>query len=95
MSATQCVQRMAVWRVELDLAGEGAGMKYAYTFSIWPDETWGFQAELFELFRLLSPRAEMPFTEEEFERFRSALNRDGFTLRGITRAPYHKPEMVL
>jgi hypothetical protein len=70
-------------------------MKYVYTFSIWPDETWGFQEAIFDVFRLINPRVEMPFTPEEFEQFRSALNRDGFTLRGIVRVPHHEPEIIL
>jgi hypothetical protein len=69
--------------------------KYVYTFSIWPAEGWGFGRDLHDVFRLLSPRVEMPFTEAEWERFRSALNRDGFTLRAVVRVPHHEPEVVL
>jgi hypothetical protein len=72
-----------------------ADMKYAYTFGIWPAGTWGFRRSLFDVMRLLNSRVEMHFTEAEFERFRSELNHDGFTMRGITRIPYHDPEGVL
>jgi hypothetical protein len=73
---------------------EDVRMRYVYTFNIWPDEGWGFGRALFDVLRLLNTRVEMPFAEEEFERFRSALNRDGFTLRAIVRVPYHEPEVV-
>lgn len=69
-------------------------MKYVYTFSIWPDETWGFSRALFDMFRLINPRVEMPFTEADFERFRSGLGHDGFTVRGVVRVPHHEPEVV-
>lgn len=69
--------------------------KYTYEFSVWPAETWGFKRAMFDLFRMLNGRVEMPFTEAEFERFRSELNHDGFTLREIERVPYHEPEGVL
>jgi hypothetical protein len=70
-------------------------MKYVYTFTIWPSEDWGFSRPLFDLFRILNTRVELPFTEEEFEKFRSALSHDGFTVRAIVRVPYNKPEVVL
>lgn len=69
-------------------------MKYLYSFSAWPSETWGFKPALFALFRTLSARVELAFTEWEFERFRSTLNHDGITLREIERVPYHDPEAV-
>ena len=70
-------------------------MKYVYTFSVWPDETWGFDRAIFDVFRLMRRRVAMPFTEEEFEAFRSQLGRHGFTLRGITRVPECDPEPVI
>jgi hypothetical protein len=70
-------------------------MKYTYCFSVWPSETWGFKKPLYQVFRLLGGRVEMPFTEVEFERFRSELNHDGFTVRAITRWPHHEEETVL
>ncbi len=70
-------------------------MTYLYTFSIWPDETRGFSRALFDVLRLVNTRVEMPFTETEFEEFRSTLNRDGFTLRAIVRVLYRDPEIIL
>ena len=69
-------------------------MKHIYTFSLWPDETCGFNRALFDVFRLLSTRVAMPFTPEEFEVFRRKLATDGFTLRAVTRVPYQEPEIV-
>ena len=31
-------------------------MKYVYTFSVWPHEKWGFNRDLFDVFRLINPR---------------------------------------
>lgn len=71
-------------------------MKYVYEFSVWPSETWGFKRSLFELFRSFAVnRIAMEFTEAEFELFRSSLNHDGFTLREVSRVPFHEPESVL
>ena len=67
---------------------------YAYSFSVWPDETWGFGRAVFDLFRMLGARVEMNFTPEEFQRFRSALSHHGLTLREAERVPYHEPEAV-
>jgi hypothetical protein len=69
-------------------------VRYAYTFSLWPDEAWGFGRALFDVFRLLETRVEMPFTEAEFESFRSRLSHDGFTTRAVVRVPYREPEVV-
>ncbi len=73
----------------------GPPMRYTYCFAVWPSETWGFQRQTFDLFRMLGGRVEVNFTGEEFEAFRSALNRDGLTLREIERVPFHEPETVL
>jgi len=70
-------------------------MKYAYRFSLWPDETWGFNSALFDVFLLFNTRVELTFTEAEFEAFRSQLSHDGFTMRGIVRVQYQEPEVVL
>jgi hypothetical protein len=70
-------------------------MKYVYSFSVWPHETWGFKPSLFRVFEMLTGRVEMVFTHEEFERFRSELSHDGFTMREIERTPCQKPETVL
>jgi hypothetical protein len=72
----------------------GASTIFSYSFCVWPVEQWGFGRDLYQLFGLLSRRIEMEFTEEEFEKFRSALNRDGFSLREIERVPYLKPEDI-
>lgn len=72
----------------------GTEMKYSYCFTVWPDETWGFTRAIFDLFRYINTNVEMTFTEAEFERFRSMLSHDGFTLREVTRAPYAEPEPI-
>lgn len=69
--------------------------KWAYCFTLWPAETWGFKRALFNYFQFINTSCEMEFTEAEFERFRSELNHDGFTLREITRVPYREPETIL
>ena len=69
-------------------------MKWIYEFSVWPAER-GFNKAIYELFRHLSTRIAMEFTEEEFDLFRDALNGHGITLREIGRVPYHEPEIVL
>jgi hypothetical protein len=68
--------------------------QFSYSFSVWPDEKWGFQREVYELFRMLNGRVDMIFTQDEFERFRSALSHDGFTIREVERIPYCEPEAV-
>ncbi|HEY7312814.1 MAG TPA: hypothetical protein VH643_25850 [Gemmataceae bacterium] len=60
-------------------------MKYVYCFAVWPNETWRFDAVVYELFRHLEWRVEMRFTEAEFERFRSGLSHAGLTLREVER----------
>jgi hypothetical protein len=69
-------------------------MDYLYTFSVWPSETWGFDRAVFQLFEVLAGRVEMQFRPEEFEAFRSALNRHGLTLREVERVRHEKPETV-
>ena len=69
-------------------------MRYTYSFSVWPDEGWRFERPVYDLFRVLEPRAAMDFTEPEFERFRSGLSHGGLTLREIERIPFHEPEPV-
>lgn len=70
-------------------------MVYLYSFCVWPVERWGFSRELYKAFSFLIQRIEMEFTQDDFEAFRSALNRDGFSLREIERVPWVKPENVL
>jgi hypothetical protein len=69
-------------------------MKYVYSFSVWPDETWKFEHAIYDLFRMLTTRVEMTFTSKEFEQFRSSLSHHGLTLREIERWPYMEPEPV-
>jgi len=68
--------------------------QFSYSFSVWPDETWDFQKEVYELFQMLNARVEMVFTRNDFERFRSCLSHDGFTVREVERVPYCEPEQV-
>lgn len=67
--------------------------KWTYSFAVWPHEK-GFSNELFELFEAIKCRVEMEFTEDGFRIFRSALERDGFTLREVERVPSCTPEPV-
>ncbi len=67
---------------------------FEYTFSVWPDETWRFDQAVFSLFEMLNGRIQKEFTEDEFERFRSALSHNGITLREIERIPHLEPEHV-
>lgn len=69
-------------------------MKYLYSFSPWPDETWGLDPAVFTLFSALDARLEMTLTEAEFERFRSGLSHHGITLREVERVPWVKPESI-
>jgi hypothetical protein len=69
-------------------------VKYVYSFVVWPDETWDFDRAVFDLFRVLTARVEMHFTEQEFETFRSRLSHHGLTIREVTRRPYVQPESV-
>lgn len=81
-------------RDQIASQGSAAGVVYDYSFFVWPAEKWGFTRQTYDLFRLLPNRVEMTFTAEEFEMFRSAVNRDGLTLREISRIPHHEPEAV-
>lgn len=60
-------------------------MVYTYSFSVWPNETWGFDKAVFDLFRMLNGRVEMDFAKDDFESFRSRLSHHGFTLREVER----------
>lgn len=68
--------------------------RFCYEFSIWPDEKWGFDPAVYELFRMTG-RFEVRMTRAEFERFRSGLSHHGLTLREVTRVQYLEPENVL
>lgn len=69
--------------------------KWAYSFHVWPDETWQFDRAVIRLFEILGARIELDFSESEFERFRSGLSHHGITVRDIERVPYQEPETVL
>ena len=69
---------------------------YDYCFSVWPDEEsprWNRSA--FVLFRTLTGRVELTFTERAFNDFREELARAGLALREIERAPHLDPAPVL
>ena len=70
------------------------GGQYVYSFSVWPQETWGFERPVYDLFNALNARVEMVFTRATFEQFRSGLSHAGLTLREIERVPYFEPEPV-
>jgi hypothetical protein len=72
----------------------GTEPKYVYTFVAWPDETWNFDRAVFDLFKVLTARVELVFTEREFEMFRSRLSHHGFTLREVVRCPDVPKESV-
>jgi len=70
---------------------------FDYEFSVWPVEydapspsSWA----LFETFKFV-PRMQMTRTEDEFQAYRVAMNKCGFSLREISRVPHHEPETVL
>jgi hypothetical protein len=67
---------------------------YNYEFSVWPSEGFGFNRAVYQVFEMLGGRLAMEFTESDFERFRSELSHNGFTVREIERVPYVDPEIV-
>ncbi len=69
-------------------------MTYDYSFSVWPDERRAVPQAVFDLFRMLGWRVEMPFTEDEFVAFRLTVGRFGLTLREVSRVPHREPEAV-
>ncbi len=68
-------------------------MKYVYSFVVWPSETWGHEALVFEVFRVVG-RVEMVITEKGFEVMRSHAGHSGLTFREIERVAYQEPEVV-
>ena len=69
---------------------------FDYSFSVWPDEEsprWNRAA--FDLFRMLTARVVMEFTERAFNDFREELAKVGLALREIERTPHHSPQTVL
>lgn len=67
---------------------------WVYSFSLWPDETWNFSRSLFNVFTMMTGRMDLNLTEAEFEKIRSDLGHDGFTMREVERWPYHPPQSV-
>lgn len=64
-----------------------------YEFTVWPYEsTWEWS--IYELFRNMTTRQVMTFTETGWASFRASVERSGFTLREIERVPHHEPEAV-
>lgn len=72
----------------------GYPIVYVYTFTVWPAETFGFSRNLFLVFEFLNGRIERQLTADEFETFRSDLNRQGLTLREILRQPAKDWELI-
>jgi len=68
---------------------------YTYSFCVWPHDLAGFSKDLFDVFAMISDHVEMDFTEEAFNRFRSELEHDGFTLREIERWQCSERENIL
>jgi hypothetical protein len=83
---------MSGWEREAALAR--AARRYTYSFSVWPEEAFGFSPAVFDLFRMFETRMMMEFTEAEFAAFRADLLRHGLTLREVERWPHHEPEAV-
>lgn len=64
--------------------------EYDYEFSVWPSDE-GWERPVYEVFRSF-PRVCITMTEDEFQPFRDALERSGFTLREASRVPHYEPE---
>ena len=61
-----------------------------FSFTPWPVEDRDFPPAMFDLFRTLTCRVEMSFTEVQFEVFQKSLFDAGITLREIERIPGSK-----
>jgi hypothetical protein len=71
-------------------------VSYEYSFSTWPDEECSrWNRATFALFKMLTGRIVMEFTERAFNDFREDLAKVGLTLREIERVPYSQPVTVL
>lgn len=68
--------------------------RFNYSFCVWPDESLRFHPAVFQVFGILKSRVELPFSQSEFDRFRSGLAQHGFTLREVERVPFAEPEPV-
>lgn len=67
---------------------------YDYAFTVWPDETSPRMCSnkaVFRLFKFLTSRCVMEFSERDFNDFREELAKVGLTLREIERAPHLEP----
>lgn len=74
----------------------GPEMVYEYSFSAWPDEECRrWNPATFSLFKMLTRRTVMEFTERAFNDFREDLAKVGLALREIERVPHLEPAMVL
>jgi hypothetical protein len=78
-----------VWAAE-----ECSEAAFDYEFSAWPDEQ-SWEQSVYDLFRNMTTRQVVTFTETGFAAFRASLERSRFTLREIERTPHHEPETVL
>ena len=70
-------------------------MTYVCSFCLWPSKLSPWHLSMFACFRAFRAQTEMFFTEEEFEKFRDDMLKDGFALREVTRVPYNNPEQVM
>jgi hypothetical protein len=61
-----------------------------FSFTPWPVEDRGFPPAMFDLFRSLTCRVEMNFTDVKFEKFQKSLFDAGITLREVERIPASK-----
>lgn len=71
--------------------GEQSG-RFVYEFNVWPSAGW--EPAVYEIFKSVHRQA-MEFTVDGFADFRSSLERCGFSLREVTRVPYHDPEILI
>ena len=62
----------------------------SFSFTPWPVEDRDFPPAMFDLFRTLTCRVEMSFTELQFEEFQKSLFEAGITLREVERIPASK-----
>ena len=70
---------------------------YEFTFSVWPDETSPRMRNcpsVFSLFKLMTNRVVMEFTDKGFADFREEIAKVGLTLREIEKIPHHHPISV-
>lgn len=72
--------------------------KWTYSFFLWVNEpAWHGNpcAKRFcEVLRAATVRCEFDWSELEFAQFQADVEQAGFTMREVTRVPYHEPEAV-